>query len=304
MKRVFSPTKALIAILLPGALIWAACTKNNNNSGGTTSASNTTLMASVDASADASFTDLTNNILSTKVNGQSYGAVDDSTSSFSQVIAKAFLQQHVTVDGPDSSNQVTISVTPGTAGVWPETVTINFGSGFKDLWGNVYTGSISMVFSGPLVNQGASVTTTFNNYSFDSIQLTGTHILTNTSTGDTSLSFSVQIENAKVTLPNGFWVNWNASRNWARIAGGSTPFWPFDDVYNVTGNGGGSASGGFTWTTTIETPLQRAYVCPWFESGTVKIATNYGTGVLDYGSGSCDNQATVTVGDTTKNITL
>jgi hypothetical protein len=306
MKIVRSSTKVMAVVLCCGTLAWVACTKNNsgNNSPSTTSVSNTSLIAQGDASADASFENLTNNILTTKANGESLGAVDDSTSSFRQATAQAYLQSHVTTFGPDSSTgTVTITVVPETPGVFPKTVTINFGSGFTDWFGNTYSGSISTVFTGVLSSPGASATTTFDNYTFDSVEIAGTHVITNTSK-DSVLSFSIQVQNAKVTIAGGFFVNWNATRDWAMIAGASTPRWPFDDVYSVTGSSSGSTSNNFTWTSTIETPLTRAYICPWFESGTVKIVTNYGTGVLDFGSGGCDNQATITVGDSTRTITL
>lgn len=304
MKIVSNPSKALIAALSCSALIWAACSKSSSSHPSTTSVNNTTLVAQGDASADATFENLTNNILTTKANGQVLGAVDDSTSSFRQATAEAEMNATVKTFGPGGpSGTVTITVVPDSPNVFPKTVTINFGTGFTDWFGNVYTGSISTVFTGKLSTPGASATTTFNNYSFDSIQISGTHIVTNSS-HDTAIGFTTQVENAKVTLPTGFYVDWNATRAWSLIAGGSTPRWPFDDVYSVTGSSSGNTSNGFNWTATIENPLEKAYICPWFEAGTVKVVTNYGTGVLDFGNGTCDNQATVTVGDSTRTITL
>ncbi|TDW99362.1 hypothetical protein [Dinghuibacter silviterrae] len=286
-----------------GALLWAACSKNSNNSTSTTSVSNTSLAAQGDASADAMFNDVTANVMTAKVNGEALGSVDDTSSSFRQAIAKGQMAGVTTFGGGDTTKgTITISLTPETPGVWPKTLTINFGTGFTDLWGNTYSGSISMVFTGRLDTAGNSVTTTFNNYTVNSIGISGTHIITNTSASGT-ISYKVQIEDAKVTVGTN-WVTWSATHTWTLTQGASTPRWPFDDVYSVTGSGGGITSTNFTWTSTIETPLTKAYVCPWFEAGTIKVVTNYGTGILDYGSGTCDNQATITVGDSTRTITL
>lgn len=295
--------KAPLALLACSALVWAACTKNGSSNSATASVANTTVAAQADASADETFNGVTANVMTMNVNGEALGAVDDSTSSFRQAIAKASLAG-VTTFGPGdtTSGTISISVSPETPGVFPKTVTLSFGSGFTDLWGNTYGGSISMVFTGPLSIAGNSVTTTFNNYTVDSVGITGTHIITNASTTG-AISFNIQIQNAKVTVGS-FWVEWNATHTWTLTAGAATPRYPFDDVYSVTGSGGGSTSNSFTWTSTIETALTKAYICPWFEAGTVKVATNYGTGVLDYGAGTCDNQATVTVGDSTRAITL
>jgi hypothetical protein len=294
--------KAPVALLACGALMWAACSKNNNNTG-TTSVSNTSLAAQGDASADAMFNDVTANVMTAKVNGQVLGSVNDTTSSFSQAIAKAHMAGVTTFGGNDTtSGTITVSLTPQTPGVWPKTLTVNFGTGFTDLWGNTYSGAITMVFTGRLDTAGNSVTTTFDNYTVNTVGISGTHIITNTSANGT-ISYKIQIEDAKITVGT-YWVTWSATHTWTLTQGASTPLWPFDDVYAVTGSGGGNTSNNFTWTSTIETALTKAYVCPWFESGTVKVATNYGTGVLDYGAGTCDNQATVTVGDSTRTITL
>ena len=299
MKQVFA--KAPIALLACSALLWASCTKNASSS--TTSVSNTTVAAQADASADATFNDVTANVMTTNVNNQALGSVDDSTSSFRQAIAKGHMGG-VTAFGPDTtSGTISITITPETPGVFPKTVTVNFGTGFTDLWGNTYGGSISMAFTGPLGIAGNSVTTTFDNYTVNSVGISGTHSITNTSGANGPISFNIQVQNAKVTVGT-FWVTWNATHTWTLTAGGSTPRWPFDDVYAVSGSGGGTTSNNFTWNSTITTPLTKAYVCPWFEAGDVKVATNYGTGVLDYGAGTCDNQATVTVGDSTRAITL
>ena len=292
--------KAPFALLACGALIWAACTKNAASSS-PANVSNTTTAAQADASADQTFNGVTANVMTLNVNGEALGSVNDSTSSFSQAVAKARIAG-VTTFGPGDTNSLTISVSPQTPGVFPKTVTISFGNGFTDLWGNTYVGSISMVFTGPLSVAGNSATTTFNNYSVNGVSLSGTHIITNAST-TSQIAFNIQIQNAKITLGS-FWVTWSANHTWTMTAGASTPFFPFDDTYSVTGQGGGNTSTNFTWTSTIQTALTKAYICPWFEAGTVKIATNYGTGVLDFGSGTCDNQATVTVGDSTRTITL
>ncbi|HTJ14409.1 MAG TPA: hypothetical protein VL547_20360 [Dinghuibacter sp.] len=293
--------KAPLVLLACSGLIWAACTKNSANNK-PANVSNTTTSAQADASADQAFNGVTANVMTLNVNGEALGSVNDSTSSFSQAIGKAHIAGVTTFGPGGDTSSLSISVTPTTPGVFPKTVTISFGNGFTDLWGNVYTGSISMVFTGPLSVAGNSATTTFTNYSVNSIGLSGTHVITNASAGN-KIAFNIQIENAKITVGT-FWVTWSANHTWTMTAGASTPWYPFDDTYSVTGQGGGSTSTNFTWTSTIQTALTKAYICPWFEAGTVQVVTNYGTGVLDFGSGTCDNQATVTVGDSTRTITL
>lgn len=305
MKQSMVKGKALVLILVSGTLVWGACSKSSNsNSTSTTSVSNTSAVAQGDAGADAQFDDVTSNVMTTNANGQAIGSVDDSTSSFRQAEALAQRQARMTTFGPDSGNSsVTITVVPDAPDQFPKTVTINFGAGFTDLLGITRSGSVATVFTGPLGTAGASATTTFTNYVVDSVQIAGTHIITNTSASGT-ISFNVQVKDATVTLPNGFSVTWNSTRTRTMTAGASTPRWPFDDIYSITGSGSGNTSTRISWTSSITSPLVKAYICPWFEQGTVKIQSAFGTGVLDYGAGGCDDQATVTVGDSTRAVTL
>jgi hypothetical protein len=80
--------------------------------------------------------------------------------------------------------------------------------------------------------------------------------------------------------------------------------YPLDDVYNITGDRSGSNSQGRTWSGQTVEPLVRKSVCPWLVKGIVNLTVNGRSGVLDYGDGTCDNQATITVNAVPKTITL
>lgn len=294
--------KTLTVLLFGSAVIWASCTKNQP-ANSAQSDQNTVTVTESSANADQTFDEVTNSVLTASVNGQALGAMSDSTSGFSNAAIVAKRNGGLTVDGPGGGGSVTVTLTPDTPGVFPKTLTINFGSGFTALNGTTFAGSVTTVFTNPLSEPGASATTTFSSFYIDSIGISGTHILTNNSTND-SITFGVQVENASISFPSGFTLTRNSNRSFTMIAGASTPFWPFDDVWDITGTGAGSTSTNFSWADTIETPLQAAYICPWFESGTVKVVSSAGTGLLNFGNGNCDDQATVTVGDSTFSITL
>jgi hypothetical protein len=54
----------------------------------------------------------------------------------------------------------------------------------------------------------------------------------------------------------------------------------------------------------VTSPLVKAFTCRWISKGTVKIRVNDTVGLLDYGNGDCDNEATLTVNGTSRTIKL
>ncbi|WP_315820279.1 hypothetical protein [Paraflavitalea speifideaquila] len=70
---------------------------------------------------------------------------------------------------------------------------------------------MTIVYSGRLLLPGNSATTTFEGFYLDSIQVEGTHKVTNTSTQD-KRSFTVEVTNAKLTKPNGNFSTWSSNK--------------------------------------------------------------------------------------------
>ena len=56
----------------------------------------------------------------------------------------------------------------------------------------------------------------------------------------------------------------------------------------------GSGSNGNTHAHTVITPLRREVICTYFVSGSIDVDRTNFSGIFDYGSGDCDNQATFT----------
>ncbi|HYV91717.1 MAG TPA: hypothetical protein VE978_08040 [Chitinophagales bacterium] len=119
-----------------------------------------------------------------------------------------------------------------------------------------------------------------------------------------NLHFNINVITAIVTLPSGQLIIWTSVRDREWIAGEST-FLPFDDKYSITGSASGTDRNGNPFTVTITNPVIVAFLCPWIEQGTLEITHgNFPTATLDYGDGTCDDQATITIGNTTTTITL
>jgi hypothetical protein len=208
----------------------------------------------------------------------------------------------------DSANRCfTKTVSPLTPGVWPKTVTVDFGtSGCVGRDGRTRYGKIITVYTNRMFVTGASATTSFDNYRVDSFKVEGEHKVTNQSTLGAP-KWAVKVTNGKVSNTNN--SNYrlrNADHVLAQTEGLLTPN-PLDDALSITGAASGTASkNGVTvqWTRNIQEPLIKRFTCRWVSKGKIAITRNNLTGVLDYGNGTCDNTATLTIAGQTFTINL
>lgn len=209
---------------------------------------------------------------------------------------------------------VTVTIVPLQPGVFPKTVTIDFGTGCFS-HGHLRSGKIKTVYSGPLRNPGNSATTTFENFKIDSISVEGTHKITNstnTTSGSNQRQFKIEVINGRLTKPNSNYTEWNTSRTNTQIEGNGS-ITPADDISQIRGIANGKVKRGnllVLWNSEITEPLVKKFICRWISKGrirTVRQGLPQNTpwvAVLDYGTGTCDNQASLTINGNTRQITL
>ena len=78
-----------------------------------------------------------------------------------------------------------------------------------------------------------------------------------------------------------------------------------DDVFEITGHWNATFLSGNTHSYDVITPLRREVTCIHFVSGSIDVVRTNFSGVLDFGDGTCDNQATFTLDNgEVVNITL
>ncbi|RAJ75707.1 hypothetical protein CLV59_109322 [Chitinophaga dinghuensis] len=196
---------------------------------------------------------------------------------------------------------------------WPKTVTINFGTSCANpLTGRVRSGVITAVYSGLLFVAGSTVTVTFDNYKVNGLPVTGKIIYTvNSYSTDAKggISFTQRIIDGGIKLNDSVNIVYNHTKTVTQTAGGATPFNPGDDEFDTNGAGNmdyKDAAGKTTATVALSTPipLHTAWSCQYITKGQLKAVLNNLSAVIDYGNGTCDNIATITVGDKSKQITL
>ncbi|RYY83439.1 MAG: hypothetical protein EOO15_21425 [Chitinophagaceae bacterium] len=218
---------------------------------------------------------------------------------------------------PDSLNCVSITLERLSPAPFPIRVTIDFGSGCVGRDGRSRSGQIITEYSGRLTEPGAEAKTTFAQYQIDSLAISGTQLVRNTSIPAPgpvlNRQFTITVTDGRIVRPSGNYVQWNGTRVLTQVEGGATPLHPVDDVFNITGGASGTLKTGnliSTWSSAITAPLRKSFNCHWIRKGIVETHRGTGsasaqwTGRLDYGAGNCDNSATLTLNNSTYQISL
>ncbi len=198
----------------------------------------------------------------------------------------------VTVDHPDSTR-------------WPKVITIDYGDLCTGFYGHTRSGKIVITIWGRYMNPGSKRVVELVNYYVNGIHVEGTRTVMNEGRNNAgNLVFSVELKNGKITKNDTTimtreyvrfreWVNGEKTRN------------RWDDVFFITGESQGVNFRGHSYHKTIINPLEWARTCRFIKSGTVSIRIDDKPPfTLDYGDGTCDNLATITRGDVTKEIQL
>jgi hypothetical protein len=195
----------------------------------------------------------------------------------------------------------TVSVTPAIG--FPKTIVVDFGAGCTSADGINRSGKINIVLSDSVRKTGSNAVITFTNYFSAGFKVEGTITWTNTSTPN-AISWTRQITNGKITGPNAYYWLHTGTKTITQTAGASTPLNVLDDVFTVTGNHTVTNPSGKSRTATITEALEKKTVCHNITKGKIKIEGPAHYAILDYGDGTCDNKATISIDGNTPRIIL
>ena len=185
----------------------------------------------------------------------------------------------------------TITVTPNDT-TFPKTVTIDYGSGCVCRDGKFRKGVITLHFSAPIRRSGAVLTITFDGYYVNRKHIEGIKTITNLSAGG-AIKYSVQVQDGKITWPNGRGFTYAGIKTVTQIRGMDTRT-VRDDVYSIEGRSETKYANGVTVVKNTEEPLIKPVACGWIVKGVLKIKINNVTFLVDFGNGDCDNKAILT----------
>ncbi len=300
MKKTINLTRLLLVFGLTGGLMLAGCKKDDSITSATTETPEE-ISATQQASADEALSE------------EQFDDVFNITASMNSGLAGEDLGVGANVSGLDELGSTTptnptrcftVTVVPNIPGVFPKTVTIDFGNGCVGRDGKTRKGKIVSIYTNRMLIPGAKVSTTFVDYYVDSFKVEGTHITENTSTSNMQ-GWKIQVINGKITnINNSRWREWNSLKNVLQIEGNGTPHFPLDDVYKITGNAQGANSGGHTWSSLVVEPLIKKFVCRWIVQGKLRLTRDGRQALLDYGNGTCDNIAIIYINGVPHIITL
>lgn len=185
---------------------------------------------------------------------------------------------------------------------FPVTMVLDYGTGCADsIDGKVRSGQIYATFSKSWDTAGATVTVKLVNYKVGGVQYACDSIMI---IRNSLTSFTNKIIGGKCISPS--WnLEWAAVRTLTQTAGASTIFNPYDDVFSLTGSATGKNRDGKSYTVNVTSPIVKRATCSWIESGRIDI-TPEGLAVrtVDYGNGTCDNNATLTINGNTFSFTM
>jgi hypothetical protein len=294
MKMSAKTISATAFLALSVCLLITACKKNSSpsssNTADNTSAAN---MSANGAASDNAFDDAFGIALQTG-NDQGLNSLMQQKTGKTDLSGNGF-----TLGSPYYCATVSVS-----GSTFPVTVTVDFGAGCKSADSVTRSGSITYVFSGKLSNPGTVISATFNNYVVNGYKLAGTYSITNTST--TSLSLTTAVKNGNITYPSDTSYSFAGSKMVTLASGTFTV--PSSWVFNITGGYGIGSSYGDTLTASVTTPLVHPVSCKHVVSGIVGFTYTKGSaslhGTLDYGNGTCDSTALITIGAFTKTVVL
>lgn len=291
MKKSSIIIKSLIFLAVAGLMYVTGCKKDNNN---TTTTTTTDYTAATDNSeAEISANDVLN---------VSDAVVNDYTSSKSNKDTIKFKW--------NCANVTKIKLANGSK--FERKIIIDFGTTDLTCFGlKTRRGQIILWLTGRYYFKGFEDSITFNNYYVNDkgISNTSWHVVKNIGQQNGNLTWTVNV-NLTITRQDGAYHTWISTRQRellnVALADTATTGWatnlPY--VYQITGSAYGVNSKGVSYTATIVIPLIKAFDCWWIEKGSINFQIKGYTIVLDYGDGTCDDQATVTFNSKTYNITL
>jgi hypothetical protein len=191
----------------------------------------------------------------------------------------------------------------------PRKITIDFGT--TNCIGNdgkARRGKINISYTGRYRDPGTIITVTTDNYFVNDNEVRLTKTITNKGRNAAGqLFWNIAVVNAQLILANnGGTISWSKDETRTWVAGENTLMLR-DNKYEITGSGSGINKAGTSYTVSITSPILVDFSCAASRllKGTISFTPSGKTArVVDFGNGACDDDATITVGSTTKSFKL
>ena len=149
-------------------------------------------------------------------------------------------------------------------------------------------GKIHVYLTGLISEQGTEVTVILDDFHIEHHKIEGTQISTNIDVNGFIWEFDQTVENGRITFPSGDYALWESDK-YIRINLLTKKY-----IQILESNGVNSQGMEYEVETLI--PLEKSFTCDFIDKGSLLIELeDYDDMIIDYGNGTCDDQATITL---------
>ncbi len=172
-------------------------------------------------------------------------------------------------------------------------VTLDFGTEGCLVHDNLLKGKMILSWERNPEAQQVYITKTLEDFYFNAKNILGSKTILKEFSNDNGNPQSTHTLDLTVIWPNGAQASREGTKIREWVEGQFNGVWS-DNVFEITGNWTTTFVNGITHSYEVDIPLRREVICYYFVSGSVDVERTNFSGVLDYGDGDCDNQATFT----------
>ena len=172
-------------------------------------------------------------------------------------------------------------------------LTIDFGTEGCLVHGNILKGKMILTWERNPEAQEVYITKTLEDFYFNAKNIIGGKTILKQLSNDNGNPQSTHTLDLTVVWPDGAQASREGTKIREWVEGFGSGVWS-DNVFEISGNWITTFVNGNTHSYEVITPLRREVVCYYFVSGSVDVERTNFSGILDYGDGDCDNQATFT----------
>ena len=172
-------------------------------------------------------------------------------------------------------------------------VTIDFGTEGCLVRGNLLKGKIILSWERDPEAHQILITKSLVGFYFNAKNIEGTKTMLKQRSNDNGNPQYTHTLDLTITWPNGLEASHEGTKIREWIEGHGSGIWS-DNVFEITGNWTTNFVNGNSHSYLVVIPLRREVICHYFVSGSIDVERTNFSGVLDYGEGDCDNQATFT----------
>jgi hypothetical protein len=187
----------------------------------------------------------------------------------------------------------------------PLSIILDWGAGCKNSDGITRSGKIIISLNGMMSEKNNVATMKIENYIVDDKKISGVTRITymGPNAGNSWPKYSVLVE-GKIEFTDKSFITYRSEYVRLLAEGAGTPS-ILDDTWRMEGTSSGVNKDGTKWTAKTSKVIIKKGDCKWFNSGTLVITPDKGDiKTIDFGDGTCDNKATLKVGDKITDITL